>query len=1070
LDYLDANLIIISNFVTYLSMFKKIINLLLSMQFMTFLLLLFAAVIGYATFIENDFGRSAAKALIFNKWWFELILLLLTVNLITNLFRFKLFRKEKLAALTFHLSFIVILIGSTITRYVSYEGMMHIREGESSDSFISDDTFLKVHVNNYNPKTKASAQQLNYDKKLFLSPITKNNFSFSLNFINDIKISYQDFLVDVKDSLVINPEINNKLIHLVVPGDNGMQSEFLANKEQKLIKDQIFTFNNPVAGAININDRSGVLVCNSPYDVEMMSMLTREKNQINKLVDFPLNSKALHTTNGLNFVLKEYVENGMLKKVNGSKKMKDGSDDMLIVKVESNGKEKIVQLSGGKGFEGKKEEFILEGINFSLSYGSKYYKTPFSLYLRDFQLERYPGSESPSSYAAEVTILDKKKKYDQDFKNISKENLDKFVKNNQYTKTDYRIYMNNVLQYKGFRFFQSSYDKDEKGTILSVNHDWWGTIITYIGYFLLFLGFILVLFAKNSRFSLLRKQLQKLNIKNPLIFILLFTCFKADAHQPVALDHANKFQQLVIQDNGGRLKPVNTLCSEYLRKITGKDKYDNLTSTQAILGMMSRPKYWSNVNLIKVSSKKLRTLLAVSDLNSRSTLLKITDFFNSDGDYIILNDVESAYAMPVEDRSQFEKDIIRVDERINICFMIFNGGIFRFFPVPDDENNTWVSSLQSNFFSGKDSLFVATIMPLYFNTLKESLETNQWNYTDTIVQFINKFQVRYGTEVLPSKAKVDLEIIYNQSKIFSRLFIYYFTFGFLLLIFSILQIFNNSKLLSKLVKLVSFFIMFGFILHTGGLIVRWIISNHAPWSNGYESMIYIAWATMLSGWIFNKRSMLPLTATAIVSALILMVAHLNWLDPTITNLVPVLNSYWLMIHVSIITSSYGFFSLAFMLGFLSLCLIIFQSKENFQKVKTVLSELKIINEKTIELGLVLLTIGTFLGGVWANESWGRYWGWDPKETWALVSILIYAFILHMRFIPKLNNTFVFSSVSMFAIWTIIMTYFGVNYYLSGLHSYAAGDPMPIPKFVYYLLAIMIVSTVLAKIKYKKKYK
>ena len=464
-------------------MFKKITNLLLSMQFMTFLLLLFAAVIGYATFIENDFGRSAAKALIFNKWWFELILLLLTVNLIANLFRFNLFRKEKLAALTFHLSFIVILIGSAITRYVSYEGMMHIREGESSDSFISDDTFLKVHVNNYNPKTKAPAQQLNYEKKLFLSPITKNNFSFTLNFINDIKVSYQDFLVDVKDSLIVNPEINNKLIHLVVPGDNGMQSEFLRDKEQKLIKDEIFTFNNPVAGAINIKDSSGVLVCNSPYDLETMSMLTREKNQINKLVDFSFNSKALHTTNGLNFVLKEYVENGMLKKVNGSKKMKDGSDDMLIVKVESNGKEKIVQLSGGKGFEGKKEEFTIDGINFSLSYGSKYYKTPFSLYLRDFQLERYPGSQSPSSYAAEVTILDKKKKYDQDFKNISKENIDELVKNNQYTETDYRIYMNNVLQHKGFRFFQSSYDKDEKGTILSVNHDWWGTIITYVGYF-----------------------------------------------------------------------------------------------------------------------------------------------------------------------------------------------------------------------------------------------------------------------------------------------------------------------------------------------------------------------------------------------------------------------------------------------------------------------------------------------------------------------------------------------------------------------------------------------------------
>ncbi|MEC9209913.1 MAG: cytochrome c biogenesis protein CcsA, partial [Bacteroidota bacterium] len=184
---------------------------------------------------------------------------------------------------------------------------------------------------------------------------------------------------------------------------------------------------------------------------------------------------------------------------------------------------------------------------------------------------------------------------------------------------------------------------------------------------------------------------------------------------------------------------------------------------------------------------------------------------------------------------------------------------------------------------------------------------------------------------------------------------------------------------------------------------------------------------------------------------------------------PVLKSYWLMIHVAIITASYGFFSLGAILGLIALWLIIFTSSTNKFKLRKTLTELTIINEKTLEIGLFMLTIGTFLGGVWANESWGRYWGWDPKETWALVSVLIYAFVLHMRFIPFLRSQLIFNTVSMFAIWTIIMTYFGVNYYLSGLHSYAAGDPMPIPTFVYYLLALMIVTALIAKLRFKENY-
>jgi cytochrome c-type biogenesis protein CcsB len=227
-------------------------------------------------------------------------------------------------------------------------------------------------------------------------------------------------------------------------------------------------------------------------------------------------------------------------------------------------------------------------------------------------------------------------------------------------------------------------------------------------------------------------------------------------------------------------------------------------------------------------------------------------------------------------------------------------------------------------------------------------------------------------------------------------------------------------------------------------------------------MIYTVWATMLAGLVFSKKSDLTLAATTLVASMLLLFAFVSYLDPTITNVVPVLNSYWLMIHVSVIVASYGFLILGGFLGLLSLILIIFKTKTNTVKLDLKISELTIINEKSITVGLYMLAIGTFLGGIWANESWGRYWGWDPKETWALVSILVYAFILHMRFVPGLKSKFTFNVVSVFAVYSVLMTYFGVNYLLSGLHSYAAGEKVDIPTSVIISLHIVTIIAILAK--------
>lgn len=232
-------------------------------------------------------------------------------------------------------------------------------------------------------------------------------------------------------------------------------------------------------------------------------------------------------------------------------------------------------------------------------------------------------------------------------------------------------------------------------------------------------------------------------------------------------------------------------------------------------------------------------------------------------------------------------------------------------------------------------------------------------------------------------------------------------------------------------------------------------------------MIYIAWTTVLAGLLFSRKSLGGLTATTMLSAIVLMVAGMSWLDPEITPLVPVLKSYWLTIHVSLEAGSYGFLVLGALIGALNLLLMIFATETNKARMNRIIDEMSCTSEMTILGGLIMLSTGTYLGGVWANESWGRYWGWDAKETWALVSILVYSFILHMRLIPGLKGRFAYNTATLFGFASVMMTYFGVNYYLSGLHSYAAGDPVPIPTFVYYIFFGLVAISLIAYWKNRK---
>ena len=1031
-------------------MLDKFIAFLFSMRLMAILILLFFVAIGYATFIENDFGTQTAKALIYNTTWFEVIIVLLSVNMIANINRYKLWRKEKWPVLLFHISFILIVVGAGVTRYVSFEGMMSIREGEQSNLIVSDRTFLQINVHD-------NAYQYSYDKPLLLHDyegplefLKSNNFSQDVKFLdNDISVDYVDYIPNAVDTLIIGEGIPT--LTIVLAGANGRETYYLQEGRAKRYLGLNFSFGTPLPGHVNFFYQNDELMVQLPSDGEFMRMADRFQGSVKKDSIQPLMLRSLYMVDGQNFVIPILNEKATLTHYAGVNPEGQEMEDLLKVRVRSNGEEQLIELFGDKGFVSNRNQFQLGGLNFSLSYGSKYYQTPFFIGLNDFQLERYPGSNSPASFASEVTLIDGEEK------------------------TNHRVFMNNVLDYKGYRFFQSSYDQDELGTVLSVNHDFWGTWISYLGYLMMTVGMVATMFSKKTRFASLRKKLDDLRLKRALsllFFVSLSSSILAQSSSSVdsliqanAIDkiHADEFGRLVVQDDGGRLKPFSTTTSEVLRKVSRKSEYKGLNSNQVVLGMLQNPYLWQLAPMIKVNNDELKEKLGLEDKYT-----SFLSFFSDEAKYVLTNDVEVAYAKKPAERSKYDKEVMNVDERVNICYMVYNGSFMRFFPIPDDANNKWISpSMNQGLMMGDDSLFVNNILPIYYKSLQQALNDGDYEVPNNTLTAIKNYQLKFGSAVYPSDMKIESEVFYNEFKVFNRLSYYYAIVGLIMILLLIQQILKERKWRNHIIKLAFVLVGIGFVAHTIGLMGRWFISGHAPWSNAYESVIYIAWATILAGFIFSRKSLMTVAATAILSSLLLMVAALNWLDPEITNLVPVLDSYWLIIHVAIITASYGFLALGALLGFLNLILMIIQSSTNKSRIAASLKELTFINEMSITTGLFMLSVGTFLGGVWANESWGRYWGWDPKETWALASMLIYIFVLHMRFIPKIKGLFAFNLASIVAYSSIIMTYFGVNFYLSGLHSYAKGDPMPIPSFVYYSIFIVTLVAVLAKWRQKQ---
>ncbi len=1008
--------------------------------------ILFAASIAIATFIENDFGTSAAQKVIFKSWWFELLLALFSITIIVNIFKFRMIKQKKWPLLLFHSAIVVIVIGAGVTRYFGFEGMMHIRENATSSMFLSSNSYLKFKVNK---KDKT----YDFNEEVLFASLGNNKFKESYLIGDDlIEVHLKEFIPNPKQ--VLNTGIDGKpTLQIVVSGLNGREEYFVSQGQTKRIRNIIYNFKEvPISGAINIIHRNDSLLFKADRLLTQMTMATQQRDTVDASTNFkPLKLRSLYSDGSNNFVFSDFNKAGLVSIESENEKVKNESTIGLLLDVSVNGKTQETYVYGNRGLAGRPQILNFEGLNLSIAYGSKDMNLPFSIKLKKFILDKYPGTNSASSYASEVVLLDDRND----------------------TKMDFRIFMNNILNYEGYRFFQSSFDKDEKGTYLSVNNDLWGTLISYIGYALLTIGMILTFFSKKTRFYQVIQKIKKIRAKSSTFILLLMFSLSSLVVQSqdnnstkniVSVEHADKFSKLVVQDFKGRMKPVHTLSREIMRKIYRKESFDGLNADQLLLSMFANSNEWNDEKLIKLG--KHEDIL--KKLNVVTNYASYRDFFDTKGNYKLKDEVRRVYNLTPKDRGVYEKELIKIDERLNILSMVFSGNLLKIVPISDDENNTWISKHAHG--NNSHSSHVATkFFNAYSVALKKATETNNYSDSNSLIDELKEYQIKNGGSVMPSSSKINSERYLNKLNVFSRLALFYFFLGLAFLFFLFLSVFKPNIKLKTIYKVLFALVLIGFVLHTIGLGLRWYVSGRAPWSNGYESMIYIAWTTTLAGVLFTRKSFGGLAATMVLASTILLVSMLSFLDPEITPLVPVLKSYWLTIHVSLEAGSYGFLMLGAIIGLINLILMIFITNSNKDRVKRIITEMSYISELTLIGGLFMVSVGTYLGGVWANESWGRYWGWDAKETWALVTILVYAFILHMRIIPKLTGLFAFNVSTIFGLATVIMTYYGVNYYLSGLHSYATGDPIPIPKWVYIVVACIIVISVLAYFK-KRKYK
>ena len=793
-----------------------------STRFTAILFIVFATAMAFGTFIESWYSTETARIWVYNATWFEAIMVFFVINFSGNISRYKLWRKEKWPVLVLHLSWILIIVGAFITRYISYEGMMPIREGSTEKVFYSDKTYLTVFVDG---EINGEAQRKILEDDLIVTPeALKSNLPWKSDFNGqEFTIGYEGFVSGAKEGLIAN-EDGTEYLKIVEAGDGNRHEHYIENGQVSNIHNVLFSLNRETEGAINIITSDSTYYINSPFEGSFMRMADQFSGSLVADSLQVLQLRSLYTVGGMRFVIPDRTIRGTYGIVKiPEEEVTEASQDALVLNITSNGETVRKELLGGQGTAQFSEGFDVGGLKFRMSYGSKVHTLPFSIKLNDFIAEKYPGTENGyASFMSKITVEDERP-------------------------FDYDIYMNHVLDHKGYRFFQASFDPDEKGTVLSVNHDLWGTWITYIGYFLLYIGLMGIMFFGKTRFKDLSRSLDKLKKKKlSLTVLLIFGLLNSGVAQQsngkehvhdltpsqeqldslllqttVSREHAESFSRLIIQDDGGRMKPINTFASELLRKLSFKNSYRDLTPDQVFLSMMLSPALWYNTEFIALDKKTENdSIRAIIGVPKDQRYVRATSFFDEKGRYKLAPYLQEAYA--TNSPNKFQKDFKEVDLRLGLLNRALGGEIIKIFPLLNDENNKWISAVEyrSGQYQVTDSLyanFIRNSVPYYLATVQNGINTGNYSEAEKLLEAFHKNQENHGSEVLPEKDKVRAEIIYNRLDIFNRLYKYYAICGLFMFLVLVLAIFKERRIWRIGTYFFKGLIVILFLWHTSGL-------------------------------------------------------------------------------------------------------------------------------------------------------------------------------------------------------------------------------------------------------------
>lgn len=619
----------------------------------------------------------------------------------------------------------------------------------------------------------------------------------------------------------------------------------------------------------------------------------------------------------------------------------------------------------------------------------------FEVSLKNFNVVNYPGTDAPMDYVTTLTA------------------------NTQ----EIKVSMNNIGSFNGYRFIQSGYDSDMQGTTLGVYHDPWGIGITYTGYALLFISLIATMASKKTRMRhLYRKALSLQGAKAWAVTALLaVSSFSttANAQEMVKIDGdiADDFGKICVLYNS-RITPINTVATSFVTKLCGKPTWDGLSSNQVFAGWIFDVPYWETVKMIEIKEKKAQELLGIN-----GKWASFDDFWDNYNNYKLDAPLKKAYK---DGDTKLQKQLRDADEKFHIIRMLYGGEMLKMFPYAGKQGHMqWFAPgqpLGNLKLDEKELVFIKKSM----DYLAESIITGDKARAEEIAKKIYSYQHVRGKAVVPTKFSIYTETFYNKTNAQRLPVMLYLTLSLLLAIVSTLSL-NNGK--QKKTRLVSSVLTWVMLLHTTLLLaLRWFVSGHLPMSNGYETMQFMAWATLIVTLVMQKRFLPVKQFGPLLSSFALLVAMITDGNPQITQLMPVLQSPLLSVHVMVIMFSYALFGLTALIGLQGLIAHHRKQEEKEQ-------QLAALSQFLLYPAVALIAIGIFIGAIWANVSWGRYWSWDSKETWALITMLIYSAPLHadIKWLRKAQHMHIYM---LLAFLSVLMTYFGVNYFLSGMHSYA----------------------------------